>query len=411
MDIAYSEEQNLIAQQAREFFERECPLDKVRGYWALEDGLPEDLWRKMAGMGWLGAMFPEEFGGMGLGHTDLSRVLEEAGRALLPGPLLGHLMGGAAVLAAGDKAQRQAVLPKAASGELRLALARCGEGGRLDRLGGDFRYEEAGGDFRLSGEKLAVPGLAQAGQFVVQALPGKITGQVLPGNTPPVKITQAEGSLSLFLVAADAPGVTVRRLETLDGGLKQASLTLDAVNVPGAARLSSGSEATEETTEETTPGIVAKIDATMELALAFDALGGAQRVLEMTVEYARLRTAFGNPIGTYQAVKHKCADMLYAVENLRAIAIWAAWVLDVPPGESGADPAAAVAMARATAIEGYNLAIKHGTQIHGAIGVTEEHDMHLFAKRAKTLGLSFGSLAHCHEVILRQGNPRSTGGG
>lgn len=101
----------------------------------------------------------------------------------------------------------------------------------------------------------------------------------------------------------------------------------------------------------------------------------------------------------------------WAVENLRAIAIWAAWVLDVPAGESGADPAAAVAMARATAIEGYNLAIKHGTQIHGAIGVTEEHDMHLFAKRAKTLGVSFGSLAHCNEVILQRGGQQAAGGG
>ncbi len=406
MDITYSEEQNLIAQQAREFFERECPLDKVRGYWELEGGLPDDLWGKMAGLGWLGAMFPEEMGGMGLGHSDLSRVLEEAGRALLPGPLLGHLLGGYAVLAAGDAEQRQAVLPRAASGDLRLALARCGEGGRLDRLGGDFRYEEARGDFRLSGEKLAVPGLAQAGQFVVIAQPENAS----PGNTKP-----GESAPSLFLLAADAPGVTVRPLETLDGGLKQASLTLDAVSVPGAARLPGGCEATEKTTEKTTAKTtaktIAKIDAMMELALAFDALGGAQRVLEMTVEYARLRTAFGNPIGTYQAVKHKCADILYEVENLRAIAIWAAWVLDVPPGESGADPAAAVAMARATAIEGYNLAIKHGTQIHGAIGVTEEHDLHLFAKRAKTLGVSFGSLAHCHEVILRHGGPQSTGGG
>jgi len=125
-------------------------------------------------------------------------------------------------------------------------------------------------------------------------------------------------------------------------------------------------------------------------------------VTEMTVAYAKLRTAFGQPIGAYQAIKHKCADMLYAVENLRAIAAWAAWVLDSGPGQADASPALATAMARSTAIETYDLVIRHGTQVHGAIAVTQEHDLPLFAKRAKTLALCFGSLAHYQELVLRE---------
>ncbi len=183
--------------------------------------------------------------------------------------------------------------------------------------------------------------------------------------------------------------MTITPLETLEGGLKQASLRLDAVAVEEEGLLAGGG-----------PEAVGAVEAMAELALVFDALGGAGRVMEMAVDYARLRTTFGQPIGSYQAIKHRCADMLYAVENLRAIACWAGWVLDVPQEESGTDPALALAMARATAIETYDLVIRHGTQVHGAIGVTEEHDLHLFAKRAKTLGVSFGSLAHYHERIL-----------
>jgi alkylation response protein AidB-like acyl-CoA dehydrogenase len=374
MDLRYSEEQQLIGQQAREFFERECPLETVRAAWAAPEGLPAALWARLAELGWLGALLPETYGGQALSHTDLSRVLEEMGRGLLPGAYLPTVVGAQAIALAAPEAMQRELLPAVAAGKLRLALARSQEGGRFDRLGGRFYADEEDDSYLLFGEKLAVPGLAEAERIVVAAVLG------LPRSI-------AEG-LELFLVDPAAPGVEIGALETLEGGWRQASLRLTGVRVPKAHRLQGGRAA------------LGAVEALLELALVFDALGGAQRVLELTVEYAKVRTAFGQPIGTYQAVKHKCADILAAVENLRVLAIWLAWVLDTPEADSGVNRAEALALARATAIESYELAIRHGTQVHGAIAVTLEHDLQLFAKRAKTLALSFGSLAHYQERIL-----------
>lgn len=377
MDLTYSEEQQAIAQQARGFFERECPLERVREAWAADPGAAADaaLWPRMAELGWLGALIPERFGGLGLSATDVSRIVEEMGRALLPGGYLATLAASHALALAAPEALQDELLPAVASGELRLALVRSGEGGRFDRLGGRFHADAQDGSYRLFGEKLAVPGAAQAGRLVVAAAPDPSQG--------------SQDGLALFLVDPAADGVEISPLATLEGGWQQASLRLTGVRVPAAHRLDAGDGTA-----------LARTKALRDMALAFDALGGAQRVLELTVDYAKLRTAFGQPIGGYQAVKHKCADMLYAVENLRAVATWAAWTLDVPEAESGVSPALAAALARATAIESYDLAIRHGTQVHGAIAVTEEHDLQLFAKRAKTLALAFGSLAHYQERIL-----------
>jgi alkylation response protein AidB-like acyl-CoA dehydrogenase len=377
MDLRYSEEQQLIAQQARAFCEKECPLETVRAAWRREADLPEALWRRMAELGWLGALIPERYGGQGLTHTDLSRILEEMGRGLLPGPYLAHLFGGAALLLAGDEAQKKALLPPVARGELRVALARSLEGGRFDEMGGRFYADEESEGYLLFGEKLGVPGLLQAQRIVVAAVLGL-----------PERLNEG---MAFFLVEPGAPGVEIHPLDTLEGGLKQGSLRLTGVRVPREGRLQGASGL----------GPLTRLSALVDLALAFDALGGAQRVTELAVDYARLRTAFGQPIGAFQAIKHKCADMLFAVENLRALATWAAWVMDVPEAESGVSAALATAMARLTAIEGYDLVIRHGTQVHGAIAVTEEHDLQLYAKRCKTLALAFGGLAHYQETILQ----------
>jgi alkylation response protein AidB-like acyl-CoA dehydrogenase len=332
----------------------------------------------MAGLGWPGALLPEAHGGQGLNHTDLSRILEEMGRGLLPGPYLPTVVAAQAVALAAPPAVQADVLPAVARGERRLALARSAEGGRFDRVGGRFQADADGDGFLLSGEKLSVLGLGEAQQVVVVAALGR------PQRAP--------ANLRMFLVDAQAPGVEIAPVQTLEGGWRQARLRLNGVRVPRERHLAGGATDAADA--------LARTEALLELALAFDALGGAQRVLEMTTEYARLRTAFGHPIGTFQAVKHKCADMLYTVENLRAAAIWAAWVLDVSEAESGTTLELATALVRAAAIEAYDVAIRNGTQVHGAIGVTEEHDLQLFAKRAKTMALSFGGLAHYQERIL-----------
>lgn len=382
MDLTYTEEQQQIQRQAREFFERECPLATVRECWTHESGLPERLWKRMAELGWLGALLPEAYGGLGLSHTDLSRLLEEMGRGLLPGPYLANLLGAQAILLAGNEAQKRAHLPSIARGETKVALARCLEGGRFDRLGGRFYADAKGDGFLLFGEKLGVLGLAQADHIAVAAVLG------LPEHL--------EAGLTWFLIERNRPGVVVKPLETLEGGWKQAYLRLDGVAVGPDQRMGSAAKPAGGA------GVLARVEELADLALAFDALGGAQRVTDLTVEYARLRTAFGQPIGAYQAIKHKCADMLFAVENLRSVAIWAAWVMDSPDGDGAVSPRLATAMARATAIDGYAEVIRHGTQSHGAIAVTEEHDLPLYAKRAMTLAQAFGGASHYHETILRE---------
>lgn len=381
MDLTYSEEQQQIQRQAREFFERECPLATVRECWATDAGLPERLWRRVAELGWLGALLPEAYGGQGLSFTDLSRLLEEMGRGLMPAPYHACLWGAQAILLAGGAAQKERYLPAIARGGTRVALARCLEGGRFDRHGGRFYADvkAQGDEFLLFGEKLAVPGLAQADLIAVPAVLG------LP--------EPLEAGVTWFLIECDRPGVIVRPLETLEGGWKAASLRLDGVEVGPEQRLDGDTSGAE---------VLARVEALVDLSLAFDALGGAQRVTEMTVEYARLRHAFGQPIGAYQAIKHKCADMLFAVENLRSAAVWTAWVLDAPDAPEAVSPRLATAVARATAIESYTDVIRHGTQVHGAIAVTEEHTLPMFAKRAMTLAQAFGGLGHYHEIILRE---------
>jgi alkylation response protein AidB-like acyl-CoA dehydrogenase len=382
MDLKYSEEQGLIQRQARQFFERECPLEAVRKAWASEAGLPDALWKRMAELGWLGALLPESVGGQDLGVTAFSRIAEEMGRGLLPGGFLSHVLAEEAIRLAGNPAQSQALLPPLAKGDSKAALARCMEGGRFDPAGGRFYADEKPDGYLLFGEKLAVPGLAQANEIVIAAVLG------LPENL--------SAGLAWFVIPRGLPGVVIKPLQTLEGGLKAASLRLDGVRVPASARLGTKDRPSDGA------AVLERVNCLGDVALAFDALGGAARVTELTVEYAKLRTTFGQPIGAYQAIKHKCADMLYAVENLRAIATWAAWVLDSPAGQADATPALATAMARSTAIESYDLVIRHGTQAHGAIAVTEEHVLPLYAKRSKTLALAFGSLAYYQEQILKE---------
>ena len=371
MDLKFSEEQRAMQAQARDFMDKQCPLERVRELWDTEDGCDAALWGAMAELGWMGMLLPEEFGGLALGVTDLSRVLEELGRGLLPGPFLAHLLGTQAVLLAGTPSQRAEWLPGLAAGERRVALVAYGEGGRPDVQGGNVRARSSGKGLVLDGAKLAVPGAAQAQTLVV--------------------VAAGKHGLAFYLVDARAPGVEIRPLRAIEQGVKQAGVTLRKVRVP-AERCLAGTSGEE---------VAGQVSDLCDLALAFDALGGAERAMYMAVDYAKLRQAFGQPIGSYQAIKHKCADMLYAVESLRAIALWAAWVLDVPAEQRPVPARVAAAMARCTAIETYDQVVRHATQVQGAVAATEEHQMHLFAKRSRLLALSYAPLAYYQELVLQ----------
>jgi alkylation response protein AidB-like acyl-CoA dehydrogenase len=378
VDFGFSQEQDLLRQTARSFLEKECPSGVVRRMMDDPAGTTDELWQKLAELGWLGLVYPEAHGGVGLGFVDLTVVLEEMGRVVMPGPYFSTvLLGGLAILEAGSEAQKAAWLPKIAQGDARVTLAVAEESGRWDAAAVECQAKAAkGGGFVLSGTKLFVPDGHTADLLVVAARTGKPTRE------------DAAAGVTLFLVPADAAGLSATLLPTMDQTRKLAEVRLSRVEVGPDAVLGAVGQGA---------GPLARVIQRATVALCAEMCGGAQRVLEMCTEYAKIRVAFGKPIGTYQAVKHKCADMLVAVENAKSITYYAAWALDEAPAEA---PLAA-SMAKAYVSDAFRKATGDGIQIHGGIGFTWEHDLHLYFKRAKSSEVTFGDATHHREQVAR----------
>jgi alkylation response protein AidB-like acyl-CoA dehydrogenase len=378
MDFGFSQEQELLRQTARSFLEKECPSGFVRRMMDDSTGTTDEFWAKLAELGWLGLIYPEADGGMGLGLVDLTVVLEEMGRAVMPGPFFSTvLLGGLAIRDAGSDAQRQAWLPRIAGGEARVTLALLEESARWDAAGVEVaaKPSKAGG-FVLSGTKLFVPDGHSADLLVVAARTAKAT-----------KDDPSHG-VSLFLVPADRKGVATTLLPTMDQTRKLAEVALQRVEV--------GADALLGPLHQGWP-ILARVLDRAAVALCAEMCGGAQKVLDLSTEYAKVRVAFGKPIGTYQAVKHKCADMLVAVENAKSITYYAAWAAD----QDAPDAALAAAMAKAFTSDAYRKVAGDGIQVHGGIGFTWEHDMHLYFKRAKSSEVAFGDATLHRERVAR----------
>jgi alkylation response protein AidB-like acyl-CoA dehydrogenase len=378
MDFGFSQEQELLRQTARSFLEKECPSGFVRRMMDDPAGTTDEFWGKLAELGWLGLIYPEADGGMGLGLVDLTVVLEEMGRAVMPGPFFSTvLLGGLAIREAGSDAQRQAWLPRIAGGEARVTLALLEESARWDAAGVEVAAKPGKtGGFVLSGTKLFVPDGHSADLLVVAARTAK-----------PTKDDPSHG-VSLFLVPADRKGVVTTLLPTMDQTRKLAEVAFRRVEV--------GADALLGPLHQGWP-ILARVLDRATVALCAEMCGGAQKVLDLSTEYAKMRVAFGKPIGTYQAVKHKCADMLVAVENAKSITYYAAWAAD----QDAPDAPLAAAMAKAFVSDAYRKVAGDGIQVHGGIGFTWEHDMHLFFKRAKGSEVAFGDATLHRERVAR----------
>ena len=378
MDFGFSQEQELLRQTARSFLEKECPSTFVRRMMDDPAGTTGELWTKLAELGWLGLIYPEAYGGVGLGQVDLTVVLEEMGRAVMAGPYFSTvLLGGLAVLEAGSAAQKEAWLPKITAGEARATLALTEESARWDAAGVELGAKPGkDGGFVLSGTKLFVPDGHTADLLVVAARTARATK------------ADPQHGISLFLVPAHAKGVSATLLPTMDQTRKLAEVTLRRVEVGPDALLGPlhGGWAP-----------LARVLDRATVALCAEMCGGAQRVLDLCTEYAKVRVAFGKPIGAYQAVKHKCADMLVAVENAKSITYYAAWAVD----EGVPEAPLAASMAKAYVSDAYRKVAGDGIQIHGGIGFTWEHDMHLWFKRAKWNETAFGD-ATFHRERLAQ---------
>lgn len=360
MDLGLNETQQMLKNSAREFLQAECPDTYVRAMEEDARGYTPDMWQKIAEQGWLGLIFPEEYGGVGLTYLDLSVLLEEMGRALLPGPFFSTIvMGGMAIMDAGTDDQKRRLLPQICDGQHIVTLALTEPSARWDAAGiQTTAAQNADGAWTLNGTKLFVPNAHVADTYIVAARTG-----------------DAERDITLFFVPGDADGVTQTLLKTIASD-RQSEITLDGVSLPAEAAL----------------GEVNKGWDTIEKVLAWGAIGkcaemvgGAEQVLEMTVEYAKQRTQFGRPIGSFQAIQHHCANMATDVEGSRYITYQAAWLLS--EGESAAQE---VAMAKAWVSDAYRRICALGHQCHGAIGFTKEHNMQLYSRRAKAAELAFG---------------------
>jgi alkylation response protein AidB-like acyl-CoA dehydrogenase len=375
MDIGFSEEQELLRDTARKFLDGECTTKFVREMMASDAAVTADFWQQLAANGWLGITYPEEEGGSGLGLVDLVVLMEEIGRAVMPGPFPATvLLGGTAIAAAGSPAQRREWLPRIAAGEVKASLAVTEPNARWDAAGITATARESRGGFVLSGTKMFVPDAHLADVLVVAA-------RSRDGST-------MEDGVSLFLVPKDAAGLGIRRLPSVDETRKLCEVKLDNVAVPGSALLG-------EVHQGWAP--LQQVIDRAAVALSAEMCGAAQRVLDMTVDYAKLRVAFGKPIGTYQGVKHKCADMLVEIENAKSLTYYAAWAVD----EGEADAALAVSMAKAAASDAGRKVCAAGIQLHGGIGMTWEHDLQLYLKRAKADEVAFGDASWHRERIAR----------
>jgi alkylation response protein AidB-like acyl-CoA dehydrogenase len=375
MNFGFNEEQELLRSTARKFFDNECASETVRRLMDGPEGMTPDLWKKIAEQGWTGLIFADEHGGMGLGFVDLVVLMEEMGRSVVPGPFFSTvLLGGLAIREAGTDAQKKAWLPKISSGDARATLAWMEPSADLGARGITLQASAKGGGFTLNGTKLFVQDAHTADAIVVAA-------RTSSGQNP-------EDGVSLFLVPKDTPGMTVTLLPTMDQtrklcevGLKNVALGADALMGQAGSGWAPLSRVIDRAT----------------VALCAEMCGGAQKVLEMTVEYAKIRQAFGRPIGSYQGVKHKAADMLVDVENSKSITYYAAWAMDegVPEGQL------AVSMAKAYVSDAYRRVSGAGIQLHGGIGFTWEHDLHLYFKRAKGSEFTFGDATWHRERVAQ----------
>ena len=361
MNFDFSEDQKFVQKTARDYLTEHSPLAVCRA--VLESDQPYDrtLWKGVAEMGWLGAAVPESYGGAGLGYLELVLIAEEVGRSLAPIPFSSSVyVATEAILRHGSEEQKKKYLPRLASGELvgTFAVAE----GPGDLVGGDPKVELAKG--KLSGTKLPVPDGDVAGLAVVLAKEG--SGQ------------------SLALVELGGAGVTATPIKSFDP-----SRSIAKVEFSGAAADRLGAEGKGA---ELLSGVLDRAAAIM----AFEQIGGAERALEITRDFTMNRWAFGRPVASFQALKHRMAELYAAIEIARSNAFYSAWALSHDAPELGV----AAAASRVAACKAFQLAGEEMIQMHGGVGFTWEYDCHLFYRRARYTGSTLGTAGEWAEKLV-----------
>ena len=378
MEFSFSEDQNELRRTARRFLEAASSEAHVRSAMETERGYDPATWAQLSEeLAWTALTIPEEYGGLGLSYLDLHPLMEEIGRALLCAPFLSTVgLGANALMIGGSEAQKELYLPGIAAGETRATLAFAEANGRMDAAGVEASYVRNGAGYLLSGAKSYVLDGHTADVLIVAARSERNAGK------------GAEG-VSLFLVPKDAEGVKRKWLPTMDQTRRLASVELLDVMVSDDALL--GDEGRGWRLCEKTLDLA-------RIALSAEQVGAAEMCLEMSVEYAKVRRQFGRPIGSFQAIKHKCADMLMLVESARSAAFYAS-ALAAQGGESLEEAASS---AKAYCSDAFFHCAAEMIQIHGGIGFTWEHPAHLYFKRAKATENLFGGPAFHRERVAAQ---------
>jgi alkylation response protein AidB-like acyl-CoA dehydrogenase len=368
VNFAFSEEQEELRKSVRRFLEDKSPETEVRRLMETTEGYDPAVWSQMAQqLGLQGLAIPEEFGGSGFTYVELIVVLEEMGRALLCAPYFSTVALAANVLlTSGDDSAKKEYLPGIASGDTIATLAITEPAGKWDEAGITLQATGSGDAWTLNGTK----------SFVID---GHTAGLILVAARTPAGV-------SLFAVPGDAPGLTRTPLATMDQTRKQAKLEFAAT----PARLV-GTDGSGWATLSKTLDLAA-------VALAAEQVGGGQKVLEMSVEYAKVRVQFGRPIGSFQAIKHKCADMLLEVESAKSAAYYAGWAA----AEDSDELPVVASLAKAYCSDAYFHAAAENIQIHGGIGFTWEHPAHLYFKRAKSSELYLGDPTYHRELLAQR---------
>ncbi len=366
MDFGLNEDQETLAKYARDFLTNECPTTFVRKMMDDDTAYDAGFYKHMAELGWMGIAIPEDCGGQGMSYVDLAVLLEEMGRSLVPGPFFATVGLAAPVLV--ETGAARDILAGIASGERRASLAVSEDGsGRIDA---SLIALKADGN-TLNGTKRFVLDAHVADTIVVAA-------RTAESDDPTEGIT-------LFAVDARSPGVTVKQLRAMDATRRLCDVTFSGASGDVLGETGRGWRALERGVQKAT-GL-----------LSAECVGGAAQVLDMSVAYAKERIQFGRPIGSFQAVKHKCADMLVDVEMSRSAMYFAAWTASTDDAEL----ALASSIAKAYCGDAYTRVASNGIHVHGGIGFTWEHDMHLYFKRAKTNEVFLADPTHHRDLVAR----------
>ena len=371
MNTSFTEEQEMLRKTARDFLATECPKTKVRELEESDKGYDSGMWKKMADLGWMGLVIPEEYDGMGMTFQDLTIVLEEMGRNILPGPFFCTVVEGALpILDAGSERQKREFLPKIAKGDVIWTMALLEESGLYNPSGVAARAVPRADSFVIHGTKLFVE-MAQVADYLICA------ARTREGASP------AEG-ITLFMLDAKAPGIHCGIMPTM-GMDKLCEVQLDDVTVPGMNILG-----------ELDNGwpVIQRILERAAIAKCAESIGGIQACVDITAAYCKERVQYGRPIGAFQALQHMLADMWIAMQTSKYLVYEVAWM------ESENLPCAKeVAIAKAYVNDNYKEVSRKAVRLHGGIGTSRDHDIPLYYRRAKVADIAFGGSDFQREAV------------